>query len=112
MQFTLKPTCTSYAMFVFSLTLLFLAVCKSLQQEPWPPTTEPPEPPDNKLEIQTQLYIISGALGAGTLLLILLVWPLTLSVARVKKQIQTFESISSEIAQGNMASVTKEQEGE
>ena len=99
-------------MLVFSLPLLFLTVCNSLQQGHGPSTTENPDTPENKLNIQNQIYIISGALGGGILLLILLVWPLTLSVTRVKKQIQKFEDISREIAQGNQTNITNEHKEE
>lgn len=42
----------------------------------------------DKLELQTQIYIVSGTLGGVILLLILLVLALALAIARIKDQLQ------------------------
>jgi len=84
-------------MFVFGTFLIFLSVCNSQPQssDGLPPldvestlaTTE--QPLSNSVDLQTQIYIVSGTLGGVILLLILLVLALALSIARIKDQLQS-----------------------
>lgn len=72
-------------MLVFGLLLLLLSVCNS---QPQNPQLDAEDDTSNKLELQTQIYIVSGTLGGVILLLILLVLALALAIARIKDQLQ------------------------
>jgi len=74
-------------MIVYGLFLILLSVCYSLPQDPTSlPLLDTTDPP--KIDIQTQIYIVSGTLGGIILLLILLVLALSVSIARIKDQLQ------------------------